>query len=93
MIFSLPSHLSIPIALLRAVLCPPALVVVVPAAAGDSEPSGSGTPSSCLGGCGYCFTGASCIATALRRSRFGGPRGCKEGPGSLIPGIPVGGGY
>ena len=53
MIFSLPSHLSIPISLLHAVLCPPALVVVVPATAGDSEPSGSGTPSSCLGGCGY----------------------------------------
>ena len=81
MIFSLPSHLSIPISLLRAVLCPPALVVVVPAAAGDSRPSGSGTPSSCLGGCDYSFKGASCIATALRRSKFGGPRGCEEGPG------------
>ena len=81
MIFSLPSHLSIPISLLHTVLCPPALVVVVPAAAGDSEPSGSGTPSSCLGGCGYSFMGASCIATALRRSKFGGPHGCEEGPG------------
>jgi hypothetical protein len=78
---------------LRALLRPPVLAVVAPAPEGDSEPSGSCTTSSGLGGCGCCFTGAACIATALSCSRFGGPRGCEEGPGSLIPGIPVCGGY
>jgi hypothetical protein len=43
--------------------------------------------------CGCCFTGAACMDTAFSCSRFGDPRVCEEGPGSLIPGIPVGGGY